>query len=179
MSAAKRLPAPEHYVEAASAAVARMGRANRRDPGRVTRNREPVVDRGADLAALDWRLARPMVAGDQQDEAITGVARAFDGKVDCTPGAVQAVAVEIHDPVRLEGAGAKPPVPGSVERGSNPNRSGLRRFCPGSSWRYRLRRDGLRRLRRPGLLRLLDGFARQGPDGRGYPGPELGLVRAE
>jgi hypothetical protein len=108
----------------------RMGPANRRDPGRVTRCREPVVNGGADLAALDRRLAPPMMARDEQDKAIPGIARAFQGEVDGPPGAVEAVAVEIDDPIGLKRAGAKLPVPGPVERGSRSN--GPPQILPGA-----------------------------------------------
>lgn len=92
----------------------RMGSANCRDPGCVARCREPVVNGGADLATQDRRLARTMMARDEQDEAIAGIACAFQGEIDGPPGAIEAVAVEIHDPVGLERAGAELPVPGPI-----------------------------------------------------------------
>ena len=64
--AVERSPAAQDDVEAAAAAVAAMRAPDRGDPRRVARRREPVVDRGADSPALDRRLARPRVAGDQQ-----------------------------------------------------------------------------------------------------------------
>ena len=67
MRAVKKASAAlEDDVEAASAAVAPMSAADGGDFGRMTRRGEPVVDRGADPAALDRRSAWPVVAGDQQ-----------------------------------------------------------------------------------------------------------------
>jgi len=110
--------------------MSRMGSANGGDPRRVTRCREPVVNGGADLATSNRRLARPMVARNEQDKAIPGIARAFQGEIDGAPGAIEAVAVEIHDPVGLERAGAELPVPRPVERRSGTN--GSPQFLPGT-----------------------------------------------
>jgi len=40
------------------------------NPGRMTGMRQPIVDRGANLAALDGRLARAMMARNQQQNAV-------------------------------------------------------------------------------------------------------------
>jgi hypothetical protein len=164
----------------------RMGSANRRDPGRVARCRKPVVNGGADLAAQDRRLARTMMARDEQDEAIPGIACAFQGDIDGPPGAVETVTVEVDDPVGLERAGAELPVPRPVERRSGTN--GSPQFLPGTG-------RGTARGNASGggvdcsVIRCAvatspfwGGFrwlARQGADGRRYPSPELGFVRAE
>ena len=158
----------------------RMGSANRRDPRRVARCRKPIVNGGADLATQDRRLARTMMARDEQDNAIPGIARAFQREIDGPPSAIETVAVEIDDPVGLERAGAELPVPCPVERGSRPNGSRFRWLDAGRSWRCRFCHNGLRRrLRRPGSVVRSDKLARQGADGRRYPSPELGFVRAE
>ena len=106
-----------------------MGSANRGDPRRVTRCREPVVNGGADLATPDRRLARPMMARNEQDEAIPGIACAFQGDIDGPPSAVETVTVEVDDPVGLDRAGAELPVPCPVERRRGADGS---QFLPGT-----------------------------------------------
>jgi len=120
------------------------------DPGRVPRCGEPVVDRGADLAPLHWGAAGPMMAGDQQDDALLALDRLLERTVDRPPGAVEAHPMEVDDAVRPDVAGAQPAVPASVEaargtkqRGTAGRRSnGLRRAQPGrrrrsTHWSFR------------------------------------------
>ena len=98
--------------------MAAVGAANRSDSRRVARSRKPVVDCGADPPALDRRLARPVVAGDQQEDAVAAaIARSRPRSI-----ARQALSSFIpwrsSDAVGLDRAGAKPPVPAAVERRS-------------------------------------------------------------
>ena len=104
-------------VEAAAPAVAPMRAANRGDLPRMARRRQPVVDRGADPPALDRRLARAGVAGDQQQRPGRRAA------IACS--SARSIAVQARsrlwpwrssDPVGLDRAGAEPPVPAAVER---------------------------------------------------------------
>lgn len=102
--AAKRLPAPEHYIKTPAPAVPRVRAPHCGDPRSVSRNRQPVVNRGADLAPMDRGLAFPMMPGDQQNEPIAGILRELQGKVDRPPCAVETVAVKVDDAVGLDGA---------------------------------------------------------------------------
>ena len=102
--AGKELTAPEHYIKTPASAVPGVGSTNSGDPGSVARGAKPVMDRRPDLATLDGRLARSVVTGDEQDEAIPGIFGTFKRKVDRSPGAVEGVAVEIDDAVGLKGA---------------------------------------------------------------------------
>jgi hypothetical protein len=106
--------------------VAPVSAANRRDPGGVARRGEPVVDRGADLATLNRWLARPVMAGDQQDEAIAVRNRTIEAEINRPPRGLEVHAVKIEDAVRLDRAVAKPPVPTAIERhsGYRPSRLG-------------------------------------------------------
>jgi hypothetical protein len=52
----------------------------------VARGCEPVVDRGADPPALHRRVARAMVTGDQEDDALTAADRLLETALDCGPG---------------------------------------------------------------------------------------------
>ena len=102
--AGKELTAPEHYIKTPASAVPGVGSTNRRDAGSMTRGRKPVVDRRPDLAPLHGRLARAMVAGHKQDQAVPGIFRPLERKVDRPPSTVEAVAVKIDDSVGLKGA---------------------------------------------------------------------------
>jgi hypothetical protein len=82
----------------------------------MTRCREPVVDRGADLAALDRRLSRAMMTGDQQHDALAAGDGVAKPAVDRPPRAVEGHAVEVEDSVGLDNAVTQPPVPAAVER---------------------------------------------------------------
>jgi hypothetical protein len=90
--------------------------ANRRDVACVPRRRKPVVNRRADRASPDRRLPRAMMAGDQQENAVAARDRLLERAIDCTPGAVETHPVKIYDPVGLDRAAAKSPVPAAVER---------------------------------------------------------------
>ena len=102
--AGKELTAPEHYIKTPASAVSGVGSTNGCDAGCMTRGRKPVVDRRPDLAPLGGRLARAVVAGHKQDEAVPGIFRPLQRKVDRPPRAVEAVAVKIDDSVGLKGA---------------------------------------------------------------------------
>jgi len=79
-----------------------VGAAHGGDIGGVARRGEPVVDGGADTPALDRRIARPVVAGDQQQHAVPGRNRLLKPTVDRLPRAI-----EVH-PVEIEGPSATP-----------------------------------------------------------------------
>jgi len=80
----------------------------------VTRSGEPVVDGRPDLASLDGRIAGTGVAGDQQDDALSRGDCAIQPAVDRRPCLVEVEAVEVDDSIRIDGAGAKPPVPAGI-----------------------------------------------------------------
>lgn len=69
------------------------------------------MDRGADPAALDRRVALPGMAGDQQDDPLLVNERLFNRPVDGLPGALQAVAMKVDDTIGLDHARAKPAIP--------------------------------------------------------------------
>ena len=85
--------------------------ADRGDGAGVARRREPVVNGGADLAALDRRIARAMVASYQADDALAAGDRLLEAAIDGIPCAVEREAMEIEHAVRLERARTEPPVP--------------------------------------------------------------------
>jgi hypothetical protein len=90
--------------------------ANGGDAGRVPRSGKPAVDRCADAPALDRRFARPMMAGNEQDDTVAGVNRLIENAVDRAPRIVECHPVQIEHPIGLGRARAKPPVPARVER---------------------------------------------------------------
>jgi hypothetical protein len=71
---------------------------------------------GPDLAALNGRVARAMVAGDQQYNALIARYGLFKRAVDRLPRRVQVHAVKIEDAVGFDGAAAQPFVPAAVQR---------------------------------------------------------------
>ena len=167
----------EDDVEAPAAAVATVRAANCCNAGRMARRGQPIMNGGADLAALDRRLARSRMAGHEQQDALTRSDCPLQRLIDGLPRAVEAVAMEIERSVGLDRAGPETPIPTAVES--------CRLDC--LSWRWR-RRPGssldLRRFRRGGdrlgrNVSLVDRVAREWLDGRGYPRPERRLVRAE
>jgi hypothetical protein len=85
------------------------------NPRRVPRSGKPVVDGGPNAPTLDRRLARPMMASNEQDDAVAGVNRLLEKAVDRAPRSVQRHPVEVEHPVGLGRARAKPPVPACIE----------------------------------------------------------------
>lgn len=76
-----------------------MGPSHGSDFRSVARDSEPVVDGSADAAPLDRRIAGPLMAGDQEDDAFAVNDRLLQRPVDRLPGAIEVVTVEIDDPV--------------------------------------------------------------------------------
>ena len=111
-----------------------MGAAHRGNRRRMARDGEPVMNRGADAAALHWRLAGAMVAGDQQHDASTTVDCAIQGAIDGVPGTIEAHPVKVEGQVGLDIAGAEAAVPGAVEgRADRPRCCSRRRRPLGAS----------------------------------------------
>ena len=81
----------------------------------MPRSGKPVVDGRADAPARDRRLARPMMAGNEQDNAVTGINRLLENAVDRAPRGVERHPVQVEHPVGLGRARAEPPVPACVE----------------------------------------------------------------
>ena len=153
-----------------------------RDPVRMPRHRQPVVDRGPDLAALHRWFTRPRVSGDEEDDPLAASDRPLQAAVDGLPSAVQAVAVQVQRTVDCDGPRLQPPIPVPVQRAVDPRRCRwqggwrTRRRHPSShamrSGRLRHGHRDRRRLLRPRLT------AKRG-DGRRHPRPELFFLRAE
>ena len=81
--------AAEDDVEASAAAMAAVCAPHRCYFGCVAGNREPVMDRRANPAAPDRRLARPLMPGDQEQHTIPGADCPVECAVDCAPGCVK------------------------------------------------------------------------------------------
>ena len=157
--------------------MAPMCSANRGDAPGMARCREPVVDRRADLPALNRRLTRTMVSGNQQNDPVSPGNRILEATIDRTPCLVEIHAVQIEDSVRVYGARGKPTIPASVERRPRP---GPRRRSLRSRPRRRHRYARPRWLARLFFRRLSWlPFARERLDRRRHPRPQRGLFRAE
>jgi len=86
------------------------------DPVCMPGSREPVMDGGPNPAPLDRRIPRPMMAGDQQDDAIASRDRSLETAIDCRPGGVEIHAVKIEHAVRLDIPASKLLVPAAIQR---------------------------------------------------------------
>src|SRR4051812_3271687 len=89
---------------------------NGRDPGCMTRGRKPVVNRRANLAALHRWFPWTMMTCDQKEDPFATTDRLIEVVVDRLPGAIQIHAVQVEGPVGVNRSGAKPAIPGAVER---------------------------------------------------------------
>ena len=92
--------------------MASVRAANRGNARRVPRSGKPIVNGRADAAALDRRLARPVMTGNEQDNPVAGVNRLLETAVDGAPRTVERHPVQVEHPIGLGRARAKPPVPG-------------------------------------------------------------------
>jgi len=144
----------------------------------MARCREPVVNGSTDPAPLDRRVARPMMTGDKQDDAIPASDCPFEGDIDCRPCGVESQAVQVHDPVRRNRPGSKLAIPTPVEglfrQRRRPCNTGRRGSC------------GLDGAMRPDDLYCSIGnglnvivVARQRLDCRRYTRPQRRFFRAE
>ena len=68
----------------------------------VPRSGKPVVHGRADFAALHRRVTRTMMAGDQQQNALTAPDRVLESTVDRAPCAVEVHAMQIEHAVGLD-----------------------------------------------------------------------------
>lgn len=105
-----------------------MGAAHRGNLRRMMRCIEPVVNRGAYRSAADRRLARAVMAGDQEHDPLAPRDRLLECAVNRLPGSIEAHPVKVDDAVGFDGAAAQPPVPAAVEGG--PGTATLRRHRP-------------------------------------------------
>jgi hypothetical protein len=151
---------------------------NGRNVRSVAGSREPIVDRRPDPAALDGWLAWPMMARDQQHQAVSARNSLIEASVDRCPRRIKVHAMQVDDAIRRSRPAAQLLVPASVE-------------SPFADWK------GLRAADRRGALkghscyllgnnswRIFSGFrnqpfARKRPNGHRDPGPQFRLFRAE
>jgi hypothetical protein len=68
-----------------------------------------------------------MMSGNQQYNAVPGIARAFQRHIDCRPRAIQGHAVQVDDAIRLDRPAPQLAIPRAVERLSGAGRSRRRR----------------------------------------------------
>ena len=140
----------------------------------MARSCKPVVYCGANPPSLNRRIARAMMAGDQQDDAVAAPDRLLETAIDRGPGHVEVHAVKVEYAVRFDRAAAEPLVPAAIECLVRDRRSRSTRDW--SLFRYPWpHRNWFR------FLREWRGFsvARQRPDGGRYARPQLGLLRVE
>jgi hypothetical protein len=87
-----------------------------RNPRRMPGNRQPIMNRRPDPSSQQRRFTLPLVAGNQQEHALTGSNRAFECTVDGFPRAVQSVPVQVERPVWIDPASPQLAVPTPVQR---------------------------------------------------------------
>jgi len=178
MSSPSKGLSSQNEIEASAASMAPMRSADRRNLRRMAGYREPVVNRCANPSALDGRVARSMVASDQQHDALVIRDGLIERPVDRRPSRVQAHAMEVEDAIRLQAAASNPLVPTPVQ-GLVGDRY---RLLAGSHLSHRRRTVGLRSHRgRSGLFTSRCGelLSRKRADRRRYAAPKLGFFRAE
>ena len=73
------------------------------------------MNRCPDPSALDGRLAGARMPGDEKDYAIPPLDCLFQPAVDCSPSAVEIMAVQVDHAIRLDIAGFQAPVPAPVD----------------------------------------------------------------
>ena len=83
----------------------------------MTGNRQPVVNRGANPPPFEARLAASFMARNEEQNPVARRDRSLQRMVDRFPGAVEAVAVEVERPVRVNSPGPKAPIPAAIQRG--------------------------------------------------------------
>jgi hypothetical protein len=88
-----------------------MSASNRSNRARMARSREPVVYGGPDLAPLDWRIARAVMPGDQENHAVAARDRLLQAAIDRLPRSVERHPVEVKRAIRIGIARAQAPVP--------------------------------------------------------------------
>jgi len=107
-----------------------MRASNGGDPVGVARGRKPIVNGRADPAALNRRIAGPMMARDEQNDPFATRNGSLQATIDRGPSSVEVHSVKIEHPIGLDVAASKLLVPAAVERlGSDGRR---RRFGGGS-----------------------------------------------
>ena len=104
-----------------------MRTTHRSDVARVARMGEPVMHGRANPTALDWRLACPGMARNQQKDAVALRNSSLKPLVDRVPGTIQIMAVKVENAVGLKRTLCDLPVPAAVQRGTR-------------AWRRRRRR---------------------------------------
>ncbi len=72
-----------------------MRAAHRGNRTGMPRRGQPVVHRGADFAPLHRRIARTVMAGDQQQHTLAASDRLIEAAVDRGPGAAEVQTVEV------------------------------------------------------------------------------------
>lgn len=101
-----------------------MSAADGRNPARMARNGEPIMDGGADLSALDWRLTRSMMARHQEQDPVACLFSSFERGIDSIPRRVKVHPMQVNNTIGPDATRAELAIPCAVER---PARSDRRR----------------------------------------------------
>ena len=134
------------------------------------------MDRRPDRPAADGRIAWPVMAGDEQHDAVIPSNRLLKTAVYSAPCAVQAHPMKVENAVGLDRAVAQSPIPAAVE-GLAGRWSLLPRFgAPDLRRRSGYSNSSLSNWLSSLGFRL---FARKRLNRGGYASPELGFLRAE
>jgi hypothetical protein len=93
-----------------------MGASHCGDMLRMPGCREPVMNRGPDATALDGWFAGPMMARNQQKNAVAACYCLLERMVDRGPCTIEVHAMKIEHPVRLDRSAPQLLVPAAVQR---------------------------------------------------------------
>jgi len=80
----------------------------------MRRGGQPVEHCGTDFAASGGVIAGSSVAGNQEQDALSGSDRPLQRVVDRPPGLIEVAAVQVQHPVRFDRARPQPPVPSGI-----------------------------------------------------------------
>lgn len=172
--------AAKDNIQAPAPAMATVRRSHCSDARGMPGYAQPVVNGSPNPTANEWRIPLAFMAGYQQQHPFAGSNRLLQRSVDRFPGPVEAVAMEVENPVGIDPASADAPVPAAVQRRlmMRPRPLGgcwlsWRRFywssCSGAS-------DDRLDCRQRRCFRWI---SRQRADGRGNPRPQRCFFRGQ
>ena len=87
---------------------------HRSDTSCMARSGQPVVYGGTDFPALNGRFSLALMPRNQQQNPVAGRDRALKCPVDRIPGAIEAMTMQVEDPIWVDPSQAKPAVPAAV-----------------------------------------------------------------
>jgi hypothetical protein len=70
---------------------------------------------GPDPASRKWRIALPLMPGNQQKHPVASIDGALQRPIDRLPSAIEAMSMKIECAIRLYPAAAQAPIPAAIQ----------------------------------------------------------------